>query len=245
MRETEAIIERVKQINSEVQHLELAVDPALMAIKPGQTLLARTHDTWDPYLREHWWPVDIGENKIVVERPIGIHYEPGKIVNLLGLVGQPYRFRKNPRNILLIAYDTPPTPLMMTIPWLVSNNVSVTLALSGTASNYATEHLPPQVEVIEGDEDINWQDQVMTVGWADQVFVVVPPDEEMKHFHAVMQRFQELRADIPRNYIFGVFRPILPCGTGACQACNLKMDKGTPLVCLDGPAFDLTQVVLE
>ena len=246
MQETEAIIERVKQVNSEAQRIDLAVDPALMAIKPGQIVLARTHDSWDPYLRERWWPVDIDydENKLTVERPLGVHYEPGRIASLLGLVGQPFRFRKNLRNVLLIAYETPPTPLLMTIPWLVSNKVSLTLVLTGSAAKYTTDHLPPEVEIVEGDEEINWPDQVMTVGWADQVFVTVPETNELEHFRTIFDRFNALRASIPNNYLFGVFRPILPCGAGACQACNLRMKKGSPLVCTDGPAFDLNQVIL-
>ncbi len=248
MKETEAIIERVKRINVGFQHLELAVDPSLMQIKPGQSLLAQMSIVdWHPYLREHWWPIAITQGKLIVERPIEESYEPGQIVQLLGLVGQPYRFRRVLRNVLLLAYNTPPTPLLMTIPWLLGNNISITIVLLGSAKDYETPHLPPEIEIVqgEGNDVLSWPNQVMTVGWADQVFVTVAPRNELSNFHQVLMRFQERRVDIPQNYLFGVFQPTLPCGAGACQACMINMQKGTPLACLEGPAFDLTQMILS
>lgn len=248
MKETEAIIERVKRINVGFQHLELAVDNTLLQIKPGQSLLAHvTTSSWHPYLREQWWPVAITQGKLVVERPIEEQFNPGQIVRLLGLIGQPYRFRRVLRNVLLVAYDTAPTPLLMTIPWLLGNNISVTMVLLGLARDYATPHLPPEIEVVQGETDdpLSWPDQVMTVGWADQVFVTVAQGNEQRNFHRIVQRFKERRADIPQNYLFGVFQPMLPCGAGACQACMINMQKSTPLSCSDGPAFDLTQVMLS
>jgi hypothetical protein len=54
-----------------------------------------------------------------------------------------------------------------------------------------------------------------------------------------------LRAEIPSNYLFGVFRPALPCGVGACQACMVRLRGGAlPLACADGPALDMTEVIL-
>lgn len=246
MKETEAIIERVRRVNPDFQHLELAVDAALLGrIKPGQSLLVRTRNGWDPYLREHWWPVGINGANLIIERPAAEHYEPGQVVSTFGYVGQPYRFRRTLRNVLLLAYDTPPTPLIMTIPWLLGNKISVTLVLLGEAVKYGTQHLPHEVEIIHGDEEANWPNQVMTVGWADQVFAVVAVDDEFGRFHRLVERFKERRADLPQQYLFGVFQPLLPCGTGACFACMLRTRDGTPLVCTDGPAFDLTYVILN
>lgn len=249
MKETEAIIERIKRVNVGYQHLEIAVDDTLLKLKPGQSLLACLDtDSWHPYLREHWWPVGLLDNKLVVERPVREHYEPGQIINLMGLVGQPYRFRRTLRNVLLIACDTPPTPLLMTVHWLLANRISVTLVMLGSAREYTTQHLPAEVEIVLGDDDndlMSWPSQVMTVGWADQVFAVVGGDDEFRRFHQLLARFEERRADIPQNYLFGVFQPTMPCGAGACHACVIPMKKGTPLSCQEGPAFDLTQVILE
>jgi hypothetical protein len=244
LKETQAIIERVRRVNSTHQHLHLAVDASLSRVLPGQTLLARVGNRWEPYLREQWWPVAIGNNQLVVERPVESSYQPGEVVNVLGVVGQPLKFRRTLRNVLLLAYDTAPTPLLMPIPRLLNDHVSVTLVLLGAASQYGTEHLPPEVEVIHGGGSMEWPNRVTTVGWADQVFVAVPPDTDLHNFALIRQLFAELRAEVPAAYLFGVFRPTLPCGVGACSACMIRL-KGNTLAfaCTDGPAFDLNEVI--
>lgn len=245
MKETQALIERITQANGQFQrlHIKLAESPG--RIKPGQFLLAKATDSWHPYLRDPWWPVDMTSDFLVVERPIAERYDPGQVVDVLGFVGQPYRFRRNLRNVLLIAHETPPTPLLLTVPWLLSNNIAVTLVLTGTAREYDTSHLPEQLEVIRGDDDgFAWPDQVMTAGWADQVFVAVDTTAEFARFRDVLDHFSELRASTPQSFLWGVFRPPLPCGSGACGACILSMRQGESLVCTDGPAFDLSQVRL-
>lgn len=245
MNETQAIIERVKRVSDTHQRLFLAVEQAVLQLKPGQSVLARLTSTWDPYLREHWWPVTIEKNLLVVERPAGVRYPPGEIISLLVPVGSPFRFRKTLRNVLLMAYDAEPIPLLMPIPALLANQVGVTLLLLGSAKAYSTEHLPPEVEVLRGEgETLQWQNRVTTIGWADQVFVTVAPEDEQDHFQTIWKLFQELRADVPSNYLFGVFNPVLPCGVGACSACTLKIQSSTALMCVDGPAVDLTKVSL-
>lgn len=247
MRETEAIIERVTRLNEHYQRLHLTVEDFTSEIKPGQSLLARRlPERWDPYLREQWWPVGVGTNSIIVERPGSIIYEPGEVVSLLGLVGQPFRYKRNVRHILLIAYDTAPTPLMMSVGWLQSNSVSVTLVLSGKATLYPTQQLHPEIEVIQADEALNWPNRVLTTGWADQVFVVVGQDDEWGRLRYVWNQFKVMRAEVPKTYLFGVFQSILPCGIGACQACMIPLlQNETALICTDGPAIDLTGVAIE
>jgi hypothetical protein len=245
MKETQALIERVRRVNDTHQHLELTIDSSLTQIRAGQSLLARAHETWNPYLREQWWPVSLTKNTLVVERPSIVPYEPGQVVSLLGIVGQPFKFRRTLRNVLLMAYNTEPTPLMMILSGLLNNRVSVTLLLLGSATSYGTQHLPPEVEVLKGDADMNWPNRVTTVGWADQVFAAVAQEDEMASFGRVWTLFSDLRAEIPTNYLFGVFRPPLPCGVGACQACMVRLRGGAlPLACADGPALDLTEVML-
>ncbi|MCK6580318.1 MAG: hypothetical protein L6Q98_19670 [Anaerolineae bacterium] len=244
MNETQAIIERVRRVNETHQRLALAVEPGILQIKPGQSLLARLTATWDPYLREHWHPVGVEKNLLLVERPGSLRYMPGAVVSLIGPIGSPFRFRKTLRSVLLIAYDTDPSPLLMTLPALIANGISVTLVLLGTAA-YGTEHLPPEVEVLRGENGtLNWQNRVTTVGWADQVFITVSPDDEADHLLSLWKMFGDLRADIPSNYLFAVHNMVQPCGVGGCGACTLKIHGGTALVCADGPAFDMTKMVL-
>jgi hypothetical protein len=244
MKETEALIERVRRINEHIQHIELAVEESILQILPGQSILAKLNDRWDPYLRERWWPLTVtNERKLLVERPVDITYQPGQIIQLISLVGNPYRFRRSIRNILLIAYETPPTPLLMMITWLLANDISVTLVLLGDAMRYNTQHLSPEVEVIRERDSLEWADQVMTLGWADQVFVVVAQDDEMMRFQQIYNMIQERRVEIPNNYLFGIVQSVTTCGVGACHACMLHTHEGTKLACTEGPAFDLKKLI--
>ncbi len=248
MIETEANIERVVRINDHIQHVELAFDETFPAFKPGHTLLVRTDDSYSPYLRQQWWPVNIHKPYVVFERPISERYTPPQTVSVLGPIGQNFKFRRTLRNVLLVAYNTAPTPLLMTIPWLLANKISVTLVLQGDALAYDTQHLPAELEIIHGEKiELDWPGQIMTVGWADQVFVVVRPDDELLNFAKVLARFSALKGEsgVAKNYLFGVFQSVLPCGAGACHACALRTQEGMSLVCADGPSYDLTQVKLS
>ncbi len=252
MNETQAFIERIKRVNKHYQRIELAVDVSLTNMRAGESILARRIEkdyeieNWNPYLRELWFPVEIQSNKIiVVERPSNVQYIPGQKFSLIGPIGEPFRFRRSLRNILLMVYHTPPAPLLLTLKPLLAKEVSVTMVLMGTAKDYDTQHLPPEVEVVRAEEDLTWPDMVMTLGWADQVFVLVGQGDELSYFSQVMTLVRERRVDIPENYIFGVFQNVLPCGVGACYACILKTKEGTKLQCIDGPAFDLTTLRLD
>jgi dihydroorotate dehydrogenase electron transfer subunit len=172
-------------------------------------------------------------------------YEPGDVIDMFGPIGRQFNYRNTLRNVLLVAYDTPPFPLLMTIPYLLGNSVSVTLVLLGAAAQYPTNLLPPEVEVIRGDDKANpmdWQNQVITIGWADQVFAVVPPGNELAYFERLWQVFNQRRADIGKFYLWGVFQSILPCGVGACDACMIRTQDGYRLPCVEGPALDLHTV---
>lgn len=245
MRETTAIIERISRISNTHQHLTLAVEPSLTQMKAGQALLARAHEGWSPYLCSTWYPVLIGKNTLTVERPAHERYEPGATVTLLAPVGKPFRFRKTLRTVLLMAYNCEPTPLLMTVPALLANRVGVTLLLLGSAVEYGTAHLPAEVEVLKGDADLNWANRVTTVGWADQVMVVVATDNEASRFRQVWELFRELRADIPENYLFAVSQAPLPCGVGACAACMIKVKGGTHTFCTDGAAIDMREMLFR
>ncbi|MCY3833516.1 MAG: hypothetical protein OXG85_10900 [Chloroflexi bacterium] len=252
MKETQAYIERIKRVNRGYQRLELAVDRSLTAMRAGQALLVRRIDkdydieNWDPYLRELWFPVAIQAGNIVaVERPARAHFVPGQLLSVLGPVGRAYRFRHKLRNVLLIAYEAMPAALLLMIPSLLAKQVGITLVLMGSARQYETNHLPEEVEVIQAEDNLTWSDMVMTLGWADQVFALVGQGDSLRFFGEILAIMRERHYDIPANYLFGVIQRDLPCGVGACHACALSLRGEHKLQCIDGPAFDLTELRLN
>jgi len=247
MRETQAYIERIKRVNRSVQRLELAVDPALAELKAGQALLVRAVDSnydaplWHPYMRALWFPVERGASHMLAfELPADAPYTPGQLLSLLGPVGQPLRFRHKLRSLLLIAYDSLPSPLLMILPAALKRGISLTLVLMGSAREYSTQHLPSEVEIFRADDDLAWPDMVMTVGWADQIVVVACQRQEDSRFARVRQLIERRRKDIPAQLLFGIWQRALPCGVGACHACMLREHGEYKLQCVHGPAFDLT-----
>ena len=119
------------------------------------------------------------------------------------------------------------------------------MIMMGSAREYDANHLPEEVEIIQAEDNLSWPDMVMTLGWADQAFILVGPGDELRYFGEVMQLIRERRNDIPANYLFGVLQRQLPCGVGACHACMLSLRGAQKLQCIEGPAFDLTDLRLN
>ncbi len=249
-RESQALVQRVRLLGRGYQELQLAIAETLFAMQPGQCLLARpkvmrTERAWHPYLRSAWYPTHISRKLLTVEVRTSERFEPGDVIDVVGPIGQPFAYRRTLRNVLLLAYNTPPFPLLMAIPALLGQKVSVTVALLGSATDYPTNHLPPEVEIVRGDnpaEPLSWPNQVITIGWADQVFAVVPPSDELAYFEQLYALFRQRRADVSKYYLNGVFQSVTPCGVGACEACMVKVGDAYKLACVEGPAFDLSQV---
>ncbi|WP_119065308.1 iron-sulfur cluster-binding protein [Aggregatilinea lenta] len=244
MRETQAIIERVRHISAEIQHIDLSVDPALAQLQPGQSVLAapQDHSAWTPYLRDQWIPVDAQGARLVVELPMTAHYAPGQVMSLLGPVGKPVPLRSGARNLLLIAEDATPTPLVWIARQRVRDGAAVTLVLSGRALDYSLEQFPAEVEILRGDTDWSWPEQVETLTWADQVIALAPSYTQSESYGRLHHAISQLRHRAPEHFACGLFYQRLACGTGACGACMTACQDGDRLICVDGPALDLKDV---
>lgn len=248
MRETQAIIERVRRVAPDLQQIDLSVDRALAQLKPGQSLFARLDEytAWNPYLREQWIPVDVEPGRVTVEAPVGTHYPPGAVMSLLSPIGRAIPLRAPLYHLLLIVQDTYPTPLVMLARHAAANGASVTLVIGGQAARYPLELLPPEVEIIRRESDgWNWPEQVETLNWADQIIALAPSHAQNDLYGRLYETISQLRHQaIPENYVCGLFYPRLACGAGACLACQVpgRGEKSALLACSDGPAFDLKAV---
>jgi hypothetical protein len=128
----------------------------------------------------------------------------------------------------------------------LAEGCAVTMVLGGEAKTYPLDRLPPEIEVIGGDNDEwLWPDRVATFNWADQVIAAAggpAPNETYAELWNVVRR---LRMEVvPERYALGFFLPPMPCGVGACGACAVAAPGGYVLACQDGPALDLGKVNL-
>ncbi len=246
MRETQALIERVRRVSADVQQVALTIDSALAHLEPGQSITVRPVDQpgWDPYLREQWLPVDVQPGRMVVELPSGRRYAPGTAVTALSPVGRPIPFRDGVRHVLMIADDVLPTPFVHAARTLISAGVEATLLLHGMARRYPLELLPPEIEVIAADAEWSWPDQVEMLNWADQVLALAPEQTQLDIYRRLYETIAQLRShDIPDGFVCGMFYPRLACAAGACSACMVP-SRAALLACSDGPAIDLKRVSL-
>lgn len=248
MRETQAIIERVRRISPDLQQIDLSADASLAQLQPGQSIFAHLLENtqYTPYLREQWFPIATAGARLVVELAPQRSYHPGQVASLMTPVGKPIPVRGGAQNVLMIAHDALPTPLVLLAQRLIASEIAVTLVLGGSALRYPLEVLPPQIEVIHGETGWTWPEQVQTLGWADQVIALAPPYAQLETYHALYDTIRQLRAgDIPDGYALGLFHQPLACGTGACQACQVACQGGDLLACTDGPAIDLKRVAFR
>jgi hypothetical protein len=244
MRETQALIERVRRVGTQWQHLDLAVEQDLAQIQPGQTVLARLNRGREPYLREQWIPLGYNpdEGVLVVERPLVEFHEPGDEVSLIGPVGVSYEVNPVTSRLLLVALDYPPTRLLALMLKAIADGLSVMLVLTGSARDYPLSELPAAVEVIHSDNPNTWPDQERTISWADQVFAVTSPTYAELNYNQLWQDALRIRRALPQAFLHGIYTLPLPCGTGACLACLVRRKGADHLACIQGPAFNLAEM---
>jgi hypothetical protein len=245
MRETQAIIERVRRVGAGWQHLALAVDPSLEQTQPGQVLLVRVDETWDPYLREVWIPVDFDDEEglLIVEQPLGRNFSPGDVVSIIGPIGEAFPIKRDIQHLLLVAQDYAPIRLFFLMNHALRTGVNVTLVLTGDAQEmYPINLLPPALEVIQSGIATSWADQDQTFLWAEQVFVITSPALMDDYYAMLLHAAQKSRHALPEGYLHGIFDLPIPCGTGACMACMVRSRDGNRLACVDGAAFDLARI---
>lgn len=239
MYQAQAIIERIRRVSGSTQRIDIAVDNLQRNIGAGQLYLARITESFDPYLREPFTPIQVDGGTVTVERPSTQSFYPGQVINLLGPVGKPIPLRESVRTLLLIAYESAPTSLLLLAHNALAKGVSVALALLGSAVHYPIEALPQEIEIMRGDDKGNWSSQQQTLRWADQVVAVAPPPFDMDYYARLLDTLRQIRVEIPDGYVYGLVQPPLPCGVGACHSCMVGYHKEYVPACQDGPAFDL------
>jgi hypothetical protein len=242
---SEAVIERLWQAAPGLHRLALSVTPELSSLQAGQSLLVRPPFT-PHYLREQWYAVERQQGQLIVERPASDFLAPGDILDVLGPVGTPFPWSASPhKRLLLVAEDTLPTPLLMLCGLALSIGAEVVFVLLGTATRYPAEALPKPVEVLTGDSATFWKQHPDLLLWGEQIFVVVADDFWEDRFSALFYYLKMARTKVAVNVVYGVLTSPLPCGVGACLGCMVRGKTGTRLLCTQGAALDLTDVLLS
>lgn len=235
-------------------------------VRAGQVVLVRCADVdfpvWDPFLPRAFFVFAVdrvaGRLSVLVERRgRGSAWlaarDEGDRVLLHGPVGREVKPARLTKHLLLLAEGAVGTAaLALAASEAVGHGLSVTLVENVVPGAAAA---PPHLL----KDDVEYRATSPEAGgllgalpsllsWADEVVIAAQP--------ALLETVQSLRrsrlapftlhANLPVQAIPLVAPPrggsggdALPCGTGTCGACTVRVRDGIHLFCQDGPAFPL------
>lgn len=234
MRQTTAACRQIELIGGRVRvHFQTDLVPA-----PGQCALARVAETFDPYLRQAFFPSVLSDSGFAVDlapsQAALRHLTPGSPVDLLGPVGRPLPEIPARSRVLLVA-ETDPAPLLPLAARAIARDGAATLLL---AARYPLDALQPELELRIGDLT------ALTAEFApaaDLAFIAAGPARRRSVFQALAQS----RSLVSSEFARALVELPLPCGVGACLACSVKTTHGHEYACLAGPFFSLAELQTE
>ena len=221
MRHTNAHCTLTELIGEHIRaHFDSDLVPSL-----GQFLLARLTPSLDPYLRVPLFPSSLSPSSFSVDLPRDSNISPGMMIDLIGPCGAAIEESRERERVLLIADDSPAALL----PFASSAIARAGAATVILAQPYPLDSLDPRIEIHRGDPVSLTQD---LAPHADRIFI-----HTSHAFHASLITHHVAA--------YTLLTHPTPCGTGACQACYVKTNRGHKMSCLHGPFFNLQLLITD
>lgn len=258
-REFDSRIVAVEPVMGDSSLLTLTLPSGLAGnLRAGQfvDVLCRVEGSFDPLLRR---PYSIfranprAETMQLLVRPYGrgsawlASRPPDTILDILGPLGNTFQIHPRSRNLLMVAGGVGAAPLVMLTEQALADGRNVTY-LMGAADADAllpASYLPSDVEyAVATDNGSKGHHGFVTdlvpeyLRWADQVFACGP--EAM---------FRSLRGVSSAHRVGGKPRiqvsveRTMACGLGACLGCVVETKHGMQTSCVQGPIYDMDEVV--
>lgn len=231
---------------------------AVASAKPGQFvhILSRDPHATDPLLRRPYsvYRADTVAETITIlvrsygrgsawlmERPVGVE------LDVMGPLGSPFALRPKSQHLLMVAGGVGAAPLLMLSEEAVRSGRQVTYLMGAQDASQLlpASELPEEVEYVVATIDGSMghtgfvTDLVPEyLGWADQVFGC-GPEPMFRSLRDVVHRHR--MGERPRVQM-ALERP-MACGIGACLGCMVETRHGLKTACVDGPAFDMDDLV--
>jgi dihydroorotate dehydrogenase electron transfer subunit len=168
-------------------------------------------------------------------------------LDLLGPLGNGFSIETASKKLLLIAGGIGIAPLVFLAQKALDEGRSVKLLLGARKQDalYHKELLPNGIETVFTTDDGTFGKKGMVskfvreyVDWADQIYACGPL--------AMYKEIADQRQKWPGKKPIQVSLEVrMGCGIGACFSCSVKTKNGMKRVCLDGPVFNLDDVILE
>lgn len=232
-----------------VHLLEVHAPQLAPAVLPGQYCMLRCCDSLasDPFLRR---PFFVHEVDLVWGLCRFLVYVRGRATNwlanqsvgqeldILGPLGRGWVVRPDTRNLLLVGETTQLSSVVCLVYSMVGQGLDVALlCLAGKGGTpYPAALLPPEVEYHAFTEHTASALPSLLreyLNWADQICCGVSR-ETLQALAVDGNRWRE------KSFAQVALDRSLPCGSGACFACQVETRRGPRLLCQEGPVFELS-----
>jgi dihydroorotate dehydrogenase electron transfer subunit len=171
----------------------------------------------------------------------------GEKLDILGPLGHGFHIKPNSKKLLLAAGGIGIAPLTFLAQQASAQEKSVTLLLGAHAKDglYPQKFLPDGTKTIITTEDGSYGEEGKVtdilsryVDWADQIYACGP----LAMYKTIAGERKRWRNKKPVQVSL---ETRMGCGIGACFSCSIKTKNGMKRVCLDGPVFNLDDIILE
>jgi len=171
----------------------------------------------------------------------------GEMLDILGPLGHGFYISPTSKKLLLVAGGIGIAPLTFLAQQALDQEKSVTLLLGAGARDelYPQKLLPDGIKTIITTEDGSYGKEGKVtdilsgyVDWADQIYACGP----LAMYSTIAGGRQQWQNKKPVQVSLEIR---MGCGIGACFSCSIKTKNGMKRVCLDGPVFNLDEVILE
>jgi dihydroorotate dehydrogenase electron transfer subunit len=173
--------------------------------------------------------------------------QKGEKLDILGPLGNGFYVKPTSKMLLLVAGGIGIAPLAFLAQQALVQKKSVTLLLGAHAKGelYPQKLLPSEIKTVVTTEDGSYGEKGKVtdilskyVNLSNQIYVCGPL-AMYKEIAQQRQKWQEKKSiQISLELRMG-------CGIGACFSCSIKAKNGVKRVCLDGPVFNLDDIILE
>jgi dihydroorotate dehydrogenase electron transfer subunit len=177
---------------------------------------------------------------------LSLRRKGGKL-DTLGPLGQGFYINPASKKLLLVAGGIGIAPLAFLAQQALGQKKSVTLLLGAHTKDelYPQKFLPHGIESIITTEDGSYGEEGKVtdilpryVNWADQIYACGP----LAMYNTIASEKQQWQN---KKLVQVSLEIRMGCGIGACFSCSIKTKRGMKRVCLDGPVFNLDDVILE
>lgn len=172
---------------------------------------------------------------------------PGIVIDVIGPLGKPIEIDSSVESIVFVSGGLGIASLTALIDVAAERNLKVTL-LSGARNSY---RLYPTQLLPKGVIEITATDDGSAGIRAPVTHLVSQAQENADIIYAcgplsMLKALSQMEADGMLTVdTIGLLESQMACGIGLCKGCVVDTESGTKLICVDGPAFNLREVVWE